>query len=127
MIGRKDNIDYYYGETTITFDLVGSGHAYSATPFEFIKGTGNYICFNPQQDVPDSDLDFPLELTISINLNGVLTSTNETNSINIHCHTYLCDDTPLFSNDSTTHTVARDYTLFLVSLSHLSADSEGTY
>lgn len=131
VVGRKDDIDYYYGETTITFDLVGSGHTYSAVPFEFIKGTGgkDYICFNPEQkDIPESDLDFPLEITISINLNNILSTADTTNSVSIQCSTYLCEDTFTFEGDvGTIHPVGKNYDLFSVSLSHLSADSEGTY
>lgn len=130
VVGRKDNVDYYYGETTITFDLVGSGHAYSAVPFSFTKGGNDYICFNPEQkDIPESDLDFPLEITISINLNNILSAAaNDTNSVFIQCSTTLCEETFMFEGDtSTIHPVERNYPLFTVSLSHLSADSEGTY
>lgn len=128
VVGKKDGVDYYYGETTITFDLVGSGHAYSAVPFEFIKGGKDYICFNRDQEAPDSDLDFPLEITISINLNNILSTADPTNSVSIQCYTYLCEDTSMFEGDAgTIHSVEREYDLFSVSLSHLSADSEGTY
>lgn len=133
IVGKQDGIDYYYAETTLTFDLVGSQHAYSRQPFEFEIGGSDKtdITFNPNQTTPDSDLDFSLDINISLNLNNILKDSN-TNSLQIVGNTTLIDYPKIIKNvekqgGEYLQLRTRTYSLFNISLQNLSADAQGTY
>lgn len=100
--------DYYYAETTLTFDLVGDPVAYTQ-PYEFtsMEGEGqgnkklNFFCINKTSDYTASDLDYPLDISVNLNLSCILKDSSESNSFILTCKTgygkkSLNSDTQLF-------------------------------
>lgn len=87
-----DDTDYYYAETTLTFDLVGDPVAYTQ-PYEFTctegkvaeeDGTNHstnffYIQTNTG-DYTESDLDYPLDISVNLNLSRILNTENTENT-----------------------------------------------
>lgn len=63
--------DYYYAETTLTFDLVGEPFAYTQ-PYEFEQDGTEFKV--KETDYVKSDLDFPLDISINLNLSKILES-----------------------------------------------------
>lgn len=81
--------DYYYAETTMTFDLVGEPVAYTR-PYEFQADTttnADITLFKVKQnsDFTNSDLDFPLDISVNLNLSKILDGSK--NSFTISCYT----------------------------------------
>lgn len=103
--------DYYYAETTLTFDLVGEPVAYTQ-PYEFTESIITPANEDPVkvfkrkttiEDYTESDLDYPLDISVNLNLSRILenSSADPTNSFTLTCKTGYGDctysfDTQLF-------------------------------
>jgi hypothetical protein len=116
-----NNEDYYYTETTITFDLVGEPVAYTK-PYEFQTDTTTHTgttLFKVKQnsDFTNSDLDFPLDISVNLNLSKILEGSK--NSFAISCYTGY----GAFSAD-TLNTQLFNIEFQNISYSNISADSE---
>lgn len=117
-----DDEDYYYAETTMTFDLVGEPVAYSK-PYEFqkeINSNNNIALFKVKQttDYTSSDLDFPLDISVNLNLSKILENSSN-NSFTISCYTGYGS-----TISSSINTQLFNIEFQNISFSNISADSE---